>query len=124
MAISGILAYILALSLARADAQTLVLLASAIWASSVFLSGVGSRGLGRVLAEHVGLGVTLCSMTVMIGSTSMLGVVFGFELMLLGAILMFFLTIKDERGVEAGLEMYVWAVIGSAMFILALAING
>jgi len=124
VAISGILAYILALSLARADAQTLVLLASAIWASSVFLSGVGSRGLGRVLAEHVGLGVTLCSMTVMIGSTSMLGVVFGFELMLLGAILMFFLTIKDERGVEAGLEMYVWAVIGSAMFILALAING
>jgi len=99
----------------------LVFFISSLWVLIVLFCGAESRDNERAsLLQFLSLAVMLVGW-ILVSTSSFFLIVFSFELMTLGALTMLRLTTKGERGEEALLEMYFWALMGSFFLLLSLS---
>lgn len=106
------------------DPVDLGVLAALVLASIPFFVIAQSRAEGAVGTAAVAGAVSLVAGFVFVAATSMWVMFVAFEALLLSALCILLLTSKSERARDAGLEMFVWTLVGSAGLLTGFGLLG
>ena len=88
----------------------------------VFGNRVGGVGLG--VGDGSGfIGIIVFAGLLILSAQTILGLVLGFEIMLWGALGLLRSSSKSERSIEALMEMFFWALVGSSFIVVGLCIG-
>jgi len=99
------------------------MLLTLLWSSFILITSVNNKNQNKQHIVLCCLVVIIVSGLCLLNTTSLFILIFSFEFMLLGAIGLLWSTSKTERAVEAIMEMYVWAVVGSVFLLTGLTIH-
>ena len=95
---------------------------SIVWASAVLITSAQCAGRGPL--ELYLIALVAASSLCLLQASSLFWLVFSFELMTVSALILLRLSSKYDRGFEALVEMYLWAMIGSFSLIFSVVIAG